>query len=67
MLLLQRIGINTITVVVEHKPDVLRQMDWLLELGPVGGDAGGHLMYCGVPEELKSVADSPTGAFMGER
>ena len=40
-------------VVVEHNPDVIRSADWVLDLGPDAGDAGGELVFEGTPENLK--------------
>jgi excinuclease ABC subunit A len=53
---------NTI-VVIEHHLDVIRQADWVLELGPGGGAAGGRLVYAGPPAALAR-ADTPTGACL---
>jgi excinuclease ABC subunit A len=53
---------NTV-VVVEHQPAFLEEVDWLLELGPDGGESGGHLLYAGIPRELSKVENSPTGMF----
>ena len=41
-------------VVVEHNPDVIRSADWVLDLGPDAGDAGGELVFEGTPENLKN-------------
>ena len=51
-------------LVVEHNTDVIRSADWLIELGPGAGEAGGRLVYEGVPSGLKSCAESPTGPFL---
>jgi excinuclease ABC subunit A len=53
---------NTI-VVIEHHLDVVRQADWVMELGPGGGNAGGRLIYAGPPAGLAR-ADTPTGACL---
>jgi excinuclease ABC subunit A len=39
-------------VVVEHNPEVIKSADWLIDLGPEGGEKGGHLVFEGTPEEL---------------
>ncbi len=58
---------NTL-VVVEHEEAVMHAADYIVDLGPVGGAAGGHLMYSGPPEGLLSVRDSLTGQFLsGQR
>jgi excinuclease ABC subunit A len=56
---------NTI-VVIEHHLDVVRLADWVLELGPGGGAAGGNLVYAGTPAGLASAANSPTGTCLRE-
>ncbi|NCV61370.1 MAG: excinuclease ABC subunit A, partial [Betaproteobacteria bacterium] len=42
---------NTV-VVIEHNLDVIKVADWVIDLGPEGGEAGGQLVACGTPEEL---------------
>ncbi|MGE7773752.1 excinuclease ABC subunit UvrA [Chitinophaga sp. NPDC101104] len=51
-------------LVIEHNLDVIRSADWVLDLGPEGGEGGGNLLYAGVPEGLKKVKDSYTGKFL---
>lgn len=51
-------------VVIEHNSDVVRCADWLVELGPVGGNAGGRLIFAGTPEELAARGNTPTAAFL---
>jgi excinuclease ABC subunit A len=58
-----RSGGNTV-VVIEHNVDVLKSVDWLLDLGPEGGNAGGHVVAQGPPEEVARVARSHTGEFL---
>ncbi|MCF2134554.1 MULTISPECIES: excinuclease ABC subunit UvrA [Mycetohabitans] len=48
-------------IVIEHNLDVIRAADWLIDLGPGGGDAGGKLVCSGTPEEVKRCAQSHTG------
>ncbi|NLF13177.1 MAG: hypothetical protein GX597_15435, partial [Anaerolineaceae bacterium] len=54
---------NTV-VVIEHNLDVIRAADWLIDLGPEGGDAGGWLVAEGTPEEVSRVRRSYTGQFL---
>jgi len=54
---------NTV-VVVEHNLDVIKTADWVIDLGPDGGDAGGRLVACGVPERIARSAASHTGRFL---
>jgi excinuclease ABC subunit A len=55
---------NTV-VVVEHNLDIIRAADWIIDLGPEGGDAGGQVVAEGTPEEVARVEASHTGAFLG--
>jgi len=54
---------NTV-VVIEHNLDVIRNADYLIDLGPEGGDAGGELIAAGSPREVAKVARSFTGHFL---
>jgi excinuclease ABC subunit A len=51
---------NTL-VVIEHNLDVIRMADWVLDLGPGGGPAGGNIVYAGDVAGLKKVSGSLTG------
>jgi len=53
-------------LVIEHNLDVVRAADWLIDLGPEGGDAGGELVAVGTPQELMAHATSHTGAALRE-
>lgn len=50
-------------IVIEHNTDVLKSCDWIIDLGPEAGDAGGNLVYSGKPAELKKCKESFTGKF----
>jgi excinuclease ABC subunit A len=56
-------GGNTV-VVIEHNLDVIRCADFVIDLGPEGGDAGGYVVASGTPEEISKVRDSHTGRFL---
>lgn len=56
---------NTV-VVIEHNLDVIRTADWVIDLGPEGGDAGGQVVAAGAPEEVARVAASHTGRALAE-
>jgi excinuclease ABC subunit A len=56
---------NTV-LVIEHNLDVIKQADWLVDLGPEGGDAGGEVIATGTPEQVAEVEDSYTGAYLRE-
>ncbi len=62
---LQRLvdGGNTV-LVIEHNLDVIKQADWLVDLGPEGGEAGGEVIATGTPEDVAAVPESYTGAFL---
>jgi excinuclease ABC subunit A len=64
---LQRLvdGGNTV-IVIEHNLDVIKTADYLIDLGPDGGENGGHIVATGTPEEVANVADSRTGTFLHE-
>ncbi len=53
-------------LVIEHNLDVVRCSDWIIDLGPEGGDRGGELMAIGTPEQIITHADSYTGQFLAE-
>jgi len=61
---------NTV-VVIEHQLDVIKTADWIIDLGPEGGEGGGTVVAAGTPEDVAACADSHTGAalreFLGER
>jgi len=54
---------NTV-LVIEHNLDVIKQADWLVDLGPEGGEAGGEVIVVGTPEDVASTDESFTGAFL---
>ena len=54
---------NTV-VVIEHNLDVIKSADWLIDMGPEGGDAGGYVIAEGTPEHVARVAKSYTGQFL---
>jgi excinuclease ABC subunit A len=62
---LQRLvdGGNTM-IVIEHNLDVIKQADWVIDLGPEGGEAGGELIAVGTPEDVAGVEGSFTGEFL---
>jgi excinuclease ABC subunit A len=54
---------NTV-LVIEHNLDVIKQSDWVIDLGPEGGDAGGRVIAAGTPEQVAEVEESYTGRFL---
>ncbi len=55
---------NTV-VVIEHNLDVIKTADWIIELGPEGGDKGGQVLATGTPEDISQI-ECPTGAYLQE-
>jgi excinuclease ABC subunit A len=54
---------NTV-IVVEHNLDVIKSADWIIDLGPEGGEGGGEVVAVGTPEQVVEVAESHTGRFL---
>jgi excinuclease ABC subunit A len=54
---------NTV-LVIEHNLDVIKQADWIIDLGPEGGEAGGEIIVTGTPEQVAEVDESATGQFL---
>ncbi|HAJ53471.1 MAG TPA: excinuclease ABC subunit UvrA, partial [Lactobacillus sp.] len=54
---------NTV-LVIEHNLDVVKSADWVIDLGPEGGDGGGRVIATGTPEQVAEVADSYTGQYL---
>ncbi|MGV6847212.1 MAG: excinuclease ABC subunit UvrA [Marinibacterium sp.] len=55
---------NTV-VVIEHNLDVVKTADWIIDIGPEGGDGGGQVVATGTPEDIAEVKDSHTGRYLG--
>jgi excinuclease ABC subunit A len=58
---------NNTVLVIEHNLDVIKMADWVIDLGPEGGDAGGRIVAEGTPEQLAAEADTHTGRFLRAR
>ena len=56
---------NTV-VVIEHNLDVIKSVDWVIDLGPEGGEGGGEVVAVGTPEQVAEVSQSYTGKFLRE-
>ena len=54
---------NTV-VVIEHNLEVIKTADWIIDLGPEGGDNGGEIVAAGTPEQVAKVARSFTGKYL---
>ena len=54
-------------IVIEHDLDVIRSADYIIDMGPGGGAAGGKIVACGTPDEIAASPESVTGKFLGRR
>jgi excinuclease ABC subunit A len=54
---------NTV-LIIEHHPDIVKVADWVIDLGPEGGDAGGRVVAEGTPEQIVKTPGSHTGTFL---
>jgi len=54
---------NTV-IVIEHNLDVIKTADWVVDLGPEGGDGGGRVIATGPPEKIAASAESHTGTYL---
>jgi excinuclease ABC subunit A len=62
---LQRlVALGNTVLVIEHNLDVIKSADWIIDLGPEGGDRGGRIVAEGTPEQVAKTAGSHTGRFL---
>ena len=54
---------NTV-VVIEHSTDVMKVADWIIDMGPEGGEGGGQIIASGTPEEIAALENNATGRFL---
>jgi len=54
-------------LIIEHNPEIIKSADWVIDLGPEGGDNGGNLVFEGTPEDLVKSENSWTGKFLKEK
>jgi len=54
---------NTV-VIIEHNLDVIKTADWVIDLGPEGGENGGKIIACGTPEDIARAKSSHTGQYL---
>lgn len=54
-------------IVIEHDPDVIKTADWVIDLGPEGGNEGGHLVFAGTPEDLAKCKESYTAEILAKK
>jgi excinuclease ABC subunit A len=57
---------GNIVVVIEHHLDVIKTTDWVIDLGPEGGDGGGTIVAQGTPEQVAQIPASYTGAYLAQ-
>ena len=53
-------------IIIEHNLDVIKTADWIIDLGPDGGEAGGRLVVAGTPEQVAACAASHTGRHLAD-
>ena len=58
-------GGNTV-IVIEHNMDVIKTADYIIDLGPEGGEDGGRIVGCGTPEQIAEITNSYTGQYLKE-
>ena len=63
-MLLELVEQGNTVVVIEHNLDVIKTADWLVDLGPEGGDGGGRIVAEGTPEHVAEVEASHTGEYL---
>ena len=63
---LQRLvdGGNSV-LIIEHNLDVIKTADWLIDMGPEGGEGGGNILVTGTPEQIAATSGSYTGQYLG--
>lgn len=54
-------------IIIEHNPDIVKCADWIIDLGPEGGDEGGYLVFAGTPDDLVNCKDSITGKYLQKK
>ena len=63
-MLLRLVETGNTVLVIEHNLDVIKTADWIIDLGPEGGDGGGRVIVEGSPEQVAKTPDSHTGRFL---
>ena len=57
---------NTV-VMIEHRPELIAQADWIIDIGPEGGSGGGEIVFTGTPEQILKCPESKTGYYLGTK
>ena len=63
---LRQVDNGDTVVVIEHNLDVIKCADWIIDLGPEGGDEGGTIVATGTPEKIAEVKESWTGQYLAK-
>jgi excinuclease ABC subunit A len=58
------VDVGNTVIVIEHNMDLLKTADYIIDLGPEGGDAGGRVIACGTPEAILHTAESHTARYL---
>lgn len=58
------IDMGATVLVIEHDIDVIKNADYIIDMGPGGGEEGGHIVACGTPDEIRQNPESLTGKFL---
>jgi excinuclease ABC subunit A len=58
---------NHSVLIIEHNMDVIKSADWIIDMGPEGGDKGGNIIACGTPEDIAQCNESYTGFFLKQK
>lgn len=62
--LMKLVAMGNTVVVIEHNLDIIKSADWVIDLGPEGGDEGGKIIACGTPEDICKIPESLTGMYL---
>jgi excinuclease ABC subunit A len=60
----QLVELGHTVLVIEHNLDVIRNADWVIDMGPDGGAGGGRILVAGAPEDVAQSSESHTGAWL---
>ena len=58
------VNLGNTVIIIEHNMDVIKNSDWIIDLGPEGGDKGGQVIACGTPEQISQIPQSYTGQYL---
>jgi excinuclease ABC subunit A len=61
----ERTSRNSI-IIIEHNLDIIKSADWIIDMGPEGGERGGYIVATGTPEEIVKNKNSFTGEYLGK-